>query len=396
MRILFISNLFPDARRPTFGLHNGHLVRRLAARWPVSVVAPRPRLSAFLTRRGAGEGIACDEDAALSPVFPSVPYLPKIGSAVNHRLYAAWMAPAVRAACQARRADVVLAAWAYPDGCAAVRLAASLGLPCVVVVQGSDVNEYLDWPVRRGVILRHLRRAAGVITRSEALRQRLLQAGLPEARVVTIPNGVDAALFAPSADRQALRREFGLQSGERVVLFVGNLVSVKNPLAAVDAVARLTQSTGAGSWRLVILGEGPLRGAVQDRVAAHPGLSATLAGVCAPAAVARWMQAADVLCVPSRNEGIPNVIREALACGLPVVASRVGGIPEVLAGPPCGHLVDSTDAAVLSAALQDVAAHDDWRDACRQHALRFTWDETIRAYGEVLGAAMPAGAREKA
>lgn len=384
MRVLFLSNLFPDSDRPAFGLHNAGLIRRLARHHAVSVVAPRPGLRAFLSRPGRAAAMPCDEDRGLSARFPAVPYVPRVGSLVNHRLYAAWLAPVLARECEARRPEVVLAAWAYPDACAALRLAVPAGLPCVVIAQGSDINDYLDYPVRRRVILGHLARASAVVTRSEALRERLLAAGLPGTKVRTIYNGVDTELFHPALDREALRTELGLPTGDPVVLFVGNLVPVKNPLLAVEAVARLVQRPGAPRWRLLVVGDGAQRAAVQAAAAAALGDAATLVGTCAQEAVSRYMQAADVLCVPSRNEGVPNVIREALACGLPVVATRVGGIPEVMSEPLCGELVDRDRPDAMAAALDRVVRQGPWCEACRRHALNFSWDETVRRYDQVL------------
>lgn len=323
------------------------------------------------------------EDQALSPVFPAVPYVPRVGSLLNHRLYATWLRPAVTAACRAFRPDILLAAWAYPDACAAVRLAAPGGLPCVAIVQGTDVNDYLDYPVRRRIILKHLGLASAVISRSEALRTRLVSAGLPAERIKTIYNGVDTELFCPAPDRLAARRELGLADADVAVLFVGNLVRVKNPLAAVQAVAALRARPGGGRWRLLVMGDGPLRAEVEAAAAAVLGEGAVFAGSCPQARVARFMQAADVLCVPSRNEGIPNVIREAFACGLPVVATRVGGIPEVMVSQ-CGELTDRDDVEAMAAALDRVTAATSMRDECRRHALGFSWEETVRRYCELL------------
>jgi glycosyltransferase involved in cell wall biosynthesis len=249
----------------------------------------------------------------------------------------------------------------------------------VVVAQGTDINDYLRYPLRRGIILRHLGRAAAVVTRSEALRRCLLAAGLPDTRVRTICNGVDTDLFRPAADRAALRRELGLNEADVAVLFVGNLLPVKNPVLAVEALAVLKERFPARHWRLLMVGAGPLRAKILER-AGSLGDAVTLAGVCPPAQVVRFMQAADVLCVPSHNEGIPNVIREALACGLPVAATRVGGIPEVLTDPRVGELVEPGQPTAMAEALARMVACGPQGEVCRRQALAFSWDETVRRY----------------
>jgi glycosyltransferase involved in cell wall biosynthesis len=258
-----------------------------------------------------------------------------------------------------------------------------LALPCVVITQGTDINDYLGYPLRRGVILRHLGRAAAVVARSEALRRRLVEAGLPEGRVQTIHNGVDTDFFRPAVDRQAVRRAAGLGPADVAVLFVGNFAPVKDPLLAVRAVAVLRERFPDQAWRLFMLGDGPLRTRVKTAAGALGG-QVTLAGVCSPAQVLRFMQAADVLCVPSRNEGIPNVIREALACGLPVAATRVGGVPEVLTDPRTGELVEPGRPVLMADALARVVARGPQGGACRRQALAFSWDETVRRYSELF------------
>jgi glycosyltransferase involved in cell wall biosynthesis len=96
------------------------------------------------------------------------------------------------------------------------------------------------------------------------------------------------------------------------------------------------------------------------------------------------MQAADLLCLPSRNEGVPNVILEAFACGLPVVASRVGGIPEVHSGNAMGRLFESGKHAELCTALREVLLTPPDRQAIHRHALQFSWERAAGSYLEIL------------
>jgi glycosyltransferase involved in cell wall biosynthesis len=95
------------------------------------------------------------------------------------------------------------------------------------------------------------------------------------------------------------------------------------------------------------------------------------------------MQAADVLSLPSHNEGVPNVVLEAMACGLPVVATRVGGIPEVLPGH-AGILVPAHDHQALGRALADALQRDWSRDRILEHAARFRWDDNVRQLDRIL------------
>jgi glycosyltransferase involved in cell wall biosynthesis len=280
--------------------------------------------------------------------------------------------------------DVVLCAWVYPDGCAVAELAARCDFPFVVIAQGSDVHQYLKMPARRKIIPPALNRARGVITRSGELARLLAEAGVSPEKLHTIYNGVDFDRFHP-ADRREARAELGLPPDAPVLLYVGNLLVIKNPLLLVAAHAELNRRRPQNPLHLVMLGDGLLRRdverALRDSGTAH---LARLPGRQPPERVARYMQAADLLCVPSDNEGVPNVILEAFACGLPVVSTNVGGIGEVLREGFLGRLVAPRDLPALVAALGDMLASPVVQEKIAAHASQFSWGQTASEYLKVL------------
>jgi glycosyltransferase involved in cell wall biosynthesis len=279
--------------------------------------------------------------------------------------------------------DVVLGAWVYPDACALDLLSAELAAPLVAIAQGTDVHSYLHMPLRRHLIVQALSRAAATITRSRDLATRLREAGVPALKLRPIYNGVDTAIFHPS-DPAALRRELGLPTERKIILYVGNFLPVKNPLLLVTAHARLCRAL-AQPVELVMIGTGPLE--AKARQLARSGCCdahVQLVGRQNSAAVARYMQAADVLCVPSKQEGVPNVMLEAFACGLRTVATRVGGIPEVLEHDFLGRLVPSADANALAEALGATLRETPDRAAILRHASQFSWERTTERYLSVL------------
>jgi glycosyltransferase involved in cell wall biosynthesis len=163
----------------------------------------------------------------------------------------------------------------------------------------------------------------------------------------------------------------GLKPESRVVLFVGRLVEVKGVRELLRA-ARLLLAQQAG-LEVVLVGEGPLRRPLEEQAAGELAAHVRFAGVQKPEAVARWMAAADVVCLPSHSEGCPNVVIEALACGRPVVASRVGGIPE-LVNSNCGILTPPRDPEALAAALHE-ALNRDWDTDFIAGQFRRGWDQ---------------------
>jgi glycosyltransferase involved in cell wall biosynthesis len=278
---------------------------------------------------------------------------------------------------------VVLGAWVYPDACALDLLGMELHAPLVAIAQGSDVHSYLHMPLRRHAIVQALGRTAATITRSRDLATRLREAGVSGLKLRPIYNGVDTTIFRPG-DAQAARKELGLPADTQVILYVGNLLPVKNPLLLVSAHAKLSRLS-AEPCELVMIGTGPLEKKVR-RLADKLGFGANvrLVGRKSPPDVARYMQAADVLCVPSKLEGVPNVILEAFACGLRVVGTRVGGIPEVLDKDFLGRLVPSADADALEKALGQTLLETSDREAVLRHAAQFSWEKTTERYVSVL------------
>lgn len=382
MKLLFVSNLFPDEAQPWRGLDNATLLHHLADRWKIRVLAIRPALP---WQRRTWQPRATD--LPLQPRYVPSLYVPKLGSRWNHRLMAAALRQPIREMRREFAFDVVLGSWIFPDCCALAELSQELHFPLVAIAQGSDVHQYLRIPARRRIILDRLPHISAVVTRSGELARLLMNAGLPAGRVHPIYNGIDFHCFT-TGDSTSVRRELGLPEKAHVILFVGNFYDIKNPHLLVEAHARLCAESDC---HLVLIGDGPLAPALRQ-TAARLGTTdrVTFAGRRDAPTVARYMQAADVLALPSRNEGVPNVILEAFACGLPVVASRVGGIPEVHNAAELGRLFPEGNLDELAGALRSVLQAPVARERIHAHARQFSWERTTSAYDELLRqAAMP-------
>ncbi len=379
MKVLFVSNLFPDSSAPGHGQVNATVLHQLARHCEIRVISPRPMLP-FKSWRGRTPR---DEDKLFQPLYVRTFYVPKFGGPWNHRLMARALRDPVRRVRAEFRYDVVLGAWVYPDVCALDLVDDLLLAPLVAIAQGTDVHSYLGMPLRRHAIVQALSRAAATITRSKDLSTRLHDAGVPFMKLRPIYNGVDTATFRPG-EAQAARQELGLPTDSQIILYAGNFLPVKNPLLLVSAHARLSRNA-AEPCELVMIGSGPLEQKMRRLAnAGGAGAHVRFVGRKSPAEVARYMQAADVLCVPSKQEGVPNVILEAFACGLRSVATRVGGIPEVLDKDFLGRLVPSADADALAKALGQTLMEAPARDAILRHAGQFSWDRTVERYMSVL------------
>lgn len=272
------------------------------------------------------------------------------------------------------RFDLIDAHWGYPDGFAAFLLGRVLRVPVVVTVRGSDVNVFMDESWRGRLIRYYLRQLPAVIAVSAGLRRRLVAAGIPADHIEVIPNGVDTKAFLPLDPGQA-RARLGIQAAQRIITSVGHLVPIKGPDILLDAFLRLPLS----EVTLVFVGDGAMREPLERRVRELPApvrARVRFVGQRPHAEIGLWLAAADVVALASRNEGCPNVLLEAMACGRPVVAARVGGVEELVAGDQVGYTVTPEDPAALAEALQMALARDWDADAIRRHATRFSWTVT--------------------
>jgi colanic acid/amylovoran biosynthesis glycosyltransferase len=242
-----------------------------------------------------------------------------------------------------------------PDGVMALPLARALGVPLVTSLRGYDLNRrrllgsgrlsWMRYAIGRG---RLMREGALFLAVSEALRRRALAQGFPEARTLTHYNGVDLSRFAPSDG----------DDGE-TVLHVGRLVEKKGTALLLRAFAGLPRG------RLVIIGDGPLRGSL-ERLAGELGLDGRVRflGLQPAEVVAEWMRRAALLAAPSLTardgdaEGLPNVAVEAAASGLPVVGSDHQGIPEAVTDGQSGFIVPEGEAQPLARRIGELLASD--------------------------------------
>jgi len=385
LRVLAITKIFPNAAEPLAAPFNRQQFAALAKLCHLEVMATLPwypgaRLLSKWSSAGKLTGVPVREQiAGIDVSHPRTLFLPRLAHSTWGPLYAASLAPKLLRL--RGRFDVVLGSWAYPDGFAAVIAARVLGVPAVVKLHGSDINVIAKLPGPRRMLRWALPHAARVVAVSRALADEVVALDVPRERIAIVMNGVDESLFHPRP-RDAARAELGLGDiAGPIALYVGNLKEVKGVLDLAPAWQRtLTRVPDA---TLVVVGDGPL----QARVAASLvpfGDRVRLIDAQPLARVPVFMAASDVLVLPSHHEGTPNVVLEALACGRRVVATAVGGVPDVLSRPELGVLCPPHDPEAFGDALAGalVAPYD--TAAVAAAGARGGWDASARALLGVL------------
>lgn len=374
LRVLVVTRIFPNRIEPLACPFQRKQLAALSRMADVSVLAVVPyvpgasllgdRMRVGRLRRVPSE----DTIDGLRVEHPRAPYVPLAGplfGGINAPLYLAGLLPRIGAL--RGRFDVVLGAFLHPDAWAAAKLAVALGLPYVVKAHGTDVNVLAHWPSVRPFVRSALRNARIAVGVSRPMLDSLVALGAPSDRVVLVRNGVDRSLFRPG-DRASARRALGLEIDKKLVVYVGRLEPAKGLYELAEAFSDLERKR-PGFARLAFVGEGSMRVPLAEKK------SFLLAGARPPEEVASWLSAADALVLPSHDEGTPNVVLEALAAGRPVVATRVGGIPDVVTPNETGLLVPPRDPNSLGRAIEEVLERS-WNEEEIVRAAPPGWDRS--------------------
>jgi glycosyltransferase involved in cell wall biosynthesis len=396
MKVLILSHMFPNCRDMGMGIFVLEQAKRLrAAGVETFIVSPTPwaphRLQFLSSVRKYSSMPAHENVSGFSVEHPRVPTLPKHhGFALSGLLFWLSCRKHIREYLAHNEIDLIHAHAVMPDGFAAVLLGREFGLPVVCTVHGSDVNVYPRAHRSVAVATRWaLRRVDKLIAVSESLKKSVLDLSGPR-EVLVANNGADPQVFRPQTQRYC-RSELGLPVDNKIICFVGYLRSEKAINVLLEAVARLQTK----NVTLCLAGDGPLRGELFAQ-AEKLGISHSciFAGAQAHERVSLWIGAADCLVLCSLSEGLPTVLPEAMLCRVPVVATPVGGVPEIVCDGKTGILVPPGRSVELARAIDRLLSDKQLSDNLAQNAYAFakdslTWDanvrKTIAAYQAALG-----------
>ena len=391
--LVVLSSLFPHSGRPQAGLFIRERMFRVAKHLPVTVVSPQPwvpgqRLIRRFRPHFRPPAPRRENQDGVEVMLPRFLSLPSIAKSWDGLSMACAAFPTLRRLMRRGRLDIIDAHFAYPDGYAASLLSKWLDVPYTITLRGTEPRHSRN-PVLRRRLVRALMGAAKIFTVSASLAQLARELGAPEERVQVIGNGVDITRFQP-VDRSAARRELGLSEDAQILISVGALVPRKGFQRVIDCLPALLRKHPKLIY-LVVGGPSPegnnhreLEQQVNRLVLSdHVRFLGSL-----PPERLKWpLSAADLFVLATANEGWANVFLEAMACGLPVISTDVGGNREVICRDQLGSIVPFGDQAALTDAIDAGLSHDWDRAAIIAHARANQWDrrvsELVTAFGAV-------------
>lgn len=369
--LIIITNLYPSSWDPNRATFNKQQFQRLAKRLPLKILVPVAWPQWFkLSKTQKREG---GEQVRYRPFF----YTPKVA----YPFFSVFMLYSLLFTSlgwiRRQRPDALFASWAYPEGVATAMLAKFLGCPFFIKVHGSDVNDFAKDKWRAKQIVWAAKRAAKVFVVSNALRQKLITMGVPEDNISLVYNGVDQDVFY---------LDKGDEKPSNQLLYVGNLKANKGVMELVKSYCQLIQSEPDAE--LVIAGQGAMEATMREYLQQHSASGKVrFLGSISHQQVADEIRASRFVVLPSYAEGVPNILLEAMACGKPVVATNVGGIPEIVS-EQTSILVPPQTIEPLTQALQNAWQRNWSSPQIAEHAKQFDWSKNIQQVEQVIQKAL--------
>jgi len=384
-RVLSLATLYPNAANPRFGTFVARSLEALAARgdWQVTVINPiaLPPI-AFGRYRALNKAAVDGTEHGVEIHRPIFRTIPRFGARLNPALIARAVLPLTRQLHARATFDLIDAQFFYPDGPAAARLAADLGLPLSIKARGADIHYWGERADTRPQILAAGAQARGLLAVSTALADDMAAIGLPRDQITLHYTGLDRDRFRPLQHPQLRRRlakelRIELPDGAAVLATVGALIPRKGQALVIEALGGLPEDTvlllvGRGEDEANLRALGAARG-VERRVHFLGSLDHDLLPLV--------LSAADAMVLPSASEGLANAWVEALACGTPLVITDTGGAREVVTAPEAGRIVERNPGAI-AAGVRELLADPPRREAVAAMAERFSWQANADALAE--------------
>jgi teichuronic acid biosynthesis glycosyltransferase TuaC len=384
-RLVVYTTLFPHHGQPNAGLFIRERMFRVGKILPLVVVVPVPwfpfqAIIRYWRPHFRPKAPAKDFQQGFEVYYPRFFSVPGLGKSLDGLFMALGSLLCLSKLKRQFGFNIIDAHFAYPDGYAATILGKWFKVPVTITLRGTEVS-LSKYPARRKKIRKALLEAAQVFSVSSSLKRHVTSQGINENKIAVVGNGVDITRFHP-VDRSAARGALGIPLDAKVLISVGGLAERKGFHRVIECLPELKKS--APDLRYLVVGgpcaEGDMSRQLREQILALDlEQNVKLLGALPPDQLKTPLSASDVFVLATRNEGWANVFLEAMACGLPVVTTNVGGNSEVVCRPELGILVTFGDRQALLNALAESLANDWDRQAIIAYARENTWEQRVRA-----------------
>lgn len=269
--------------------------------------------------------------------------------------------------------DILHAHSAIPTGLIGVIVAKILKKPIFITVHGMDINNFENSSIFKRLITFSLNNCTKTIAVSDNLAKKMRYLKINQNKIVILRNAVDTNRFKPLRNKN-LRKYYKIEDDEILILFVGYLDTFKGIFELIDAFGEIKQIYN--NIKLMIIGNGPKKHELENRVLALDlEKSVMFTGNLKPDEMHSYYQAADIFTLPSYTEGLPLAVLEAMSCGIPVIASNVGGIPEIIRNNENGFLIPPRNNKILKDKLIILIDNDRLREKFRRNSIEIIKDK---------------------
>ena len=381
-KLLVFSSLFPSNKRPNAWVFIRERMFRVAQQIPVVVVSPVPwfpfqGLIRYWRPHFRPQPSRYEEQQGIQVYFPRFFSIPGLLKSYDGFFMALGSLPTLFKL--RKQFNIIDAHFAYPDGYAATLLGHWLKMPVTITLRGTEVP-LSKMPERKARMLTALKNATRVFSVSDSLKQLVVSLGAVSDKIRVIGNGIDVVKFYPLAKTVA-RAELAIPKNAKVLVSVGALVDRKGFHRVIEILPTLAAKYPELIY-LIVGGDSP-EGYIRERLEQQVKTlelekNVRFLGAYPSEQLKLPLSAADLFVLATANEGWANVFLEAMACGLPVITTEVGGNIEVVNAPELGTVVPFGDsAALLAALLQGFETVWD-RSLIIQYARENSWDTRVR------------------
>lgn len=377
MKILTFSTLYPNKNQPNNGIFVENRLRHLLkdTKIQATVVAPVPWVPSFFKKsKSYGSFVSIPKVETRHNItihHPRYLVIPKIGWYITPLFMYLATRNLIKQLHTKEKFDLIDAHYFYPDGVAAAALAQKLKLPFTITGRGTDLTLIPKYFLPRKMIEWASKKANALITVSASLKDDIISLNIDPNKITPLRNGIDLELFHTLETNQ-IRQFFSFPHQKKILLSVGYLIERKGNEFTITALASLPHD-----FHLVLAGSGPeeikLKKIIHDL---HLNDRVTFLGQVPHHDLIKLYNAADCLILASSREGWPNVLLEAIACGCPVVSTRVNGTPEIILKPEAGILIDDRKPETIAKGILELFKNLPSRAETSAYAKDFTWKET--------------------